>query len=666
MGIQKWCLIVIGCFSLTWGQENLFEDPSFEQQGSGWNFQTIDETEGTIDYTADAARTGDYGAEINVTQIDAEDWHVQLNTPTEWDAEAGKKYHLTFYAKCDAGQSIHVSVHTGSDQTYMTGHNFALNDEWQEIEVYYTSDVEGTGNLRFNIFVGKATGTYYFDDFSLVQINEVNPGEVTLPEQGAYETGIYRNLFAEIGKTEAQIDEKVDGAFQSLFHGDEENEAIYFEVENDMAFIKAIDSDDIRSEGLSYGMMIAVQLDKKEEFDKIWKFSKTHSQHQEGPRKGYFAWQISPNPPYSKIDDNTAPDGDEYFAMALFFASHRWGDGEGIFDYSAEANQILHDMLHLEERNGGVEQGLTNMFDLEEKKIVFVPKDDMATYTDPSYHLPAFYKLWAQWADEDKQFWAEAADTSREFLKRAMHETTGLTTDYMTFEGQPKATDFNMLSHHFAYDSWRVGMNIGFDCHWFGNAGWQPQQVNKLLNFFHNHETQPYKSVYNQEGDTLEVDGGNWHSTGLIAGNGAAVLAATDSIAWNFVFELWETPTPTGPYRYYDGMLYMMSILHASGKFRIWPPDDVSIEQSAANKAASSTGFNVSFQKNVLRISSRGAKESGTTVSLFTPAGKRVFEKRVNDITRGFSIDCSGFAKGMYYVSMKSADQTSVRKAFIK
>ncbi|MGB7745380.1 MAG: hypothetical protein WBL41_21615, partial [Terracidiphilus sp.] len=29
------------------------------------------------------------------------------------------------------------------------------------------------------------------------------------------------------------------------------------------------------------------------------------------------------------------------------------------------------------------------------------------------------------------------------------------------------------------------------------------------------------------------------------------------------------TPVPSGDYRYYDGMLYLMSMMHASGEFRV-------------------------------------------------------------------------------------------------
>ena len=39
-----------------------------------------------------------------------------------------------------------------------------------------------------------------------------------------------------------------------------------------------------------------------------------------------------------------------------------------------------------------------------------------------------------------------------------------------------------------------------------------------------------------------------------------------------FVDALWNTPTPYGEQRYYDGMLYLMSLMHLSGNFKIWGP----------------------------------------------------------------------------------------------
>jgi oligosaccharide reducing-end xylanase len=51
-------------------------------------------------------------------------------------------------------------------------------------------------------------------------------------------------------------------------------------------------------------------------------------------------------------------------------------------------------------------------------------------------------------------------------------------------------------------------------------------------------------------------------------------LSATHPRSKMFVDALWNVPVPYGQWRYYDGMLYMLSMLHCSGNFRIWPPQE--------------------------------------------------------------------------------------------
>ena len=68
---------------------------------------------------------------------------------------------------------------------------------------------------------------------------------------------------------------------------------------------------------------------------------------------------------------------------------------------------------------------------------------------------------------------------------------------------------------------------------------------------------------------------GSSHSTGLVSMNAVASLAATKAHARQFVEALWDLTVPTGLCRYYDGMLYMLALLHCSGEFRIYPPRNV-------------------------------------------------------------------------------------------
>jgi oligosaccharide reducing-end xylanase len=37
-----------------------------------------------------------------------------------------------------------------------------------------------------------------------------------------------------------------------------------------------------------------------------------------------------------------------------------------------------------------------------------------------------------------------------------------------------------------------------------------------------------------------------------------------------FLRAAWDVAIPTGQYRYYDGCLYMLSLLHLSGKFNLF------------------------------------------------------------------------------------------------
>src|SRR5690348_12634283 len=91
--------------------------------------------------------------------------------------------------------------------------------------------------------------------------------------QGAYATGHYRNLFAENGHSQTEIQQKIDSAFQQLFHGNLTNETVYYDDGSNsngpLAYITDIKHNDVRTEGLSYGMIIAVELNKKAEFDAL-------------------------------------------------------------------------------------------------------------------------------------------------------------------------------------------------------------------------------------------------------------------------------------------------------------------------------------------------------------------------------------------------------------
>ena len=78
----------------------------------------------------------------------------------------------------------------------------------------------------------------------------------------------YRNVFAEAGIDAALVQEKTAACFEEIFYGPDR---FYHEFGEDMAYMEDTGNHDARTEGMSYGMMMCVQLDMKEEFDRLWK-----------------------------------------------------------------------------------------------------------------------------------------------------------------------------------------------------------------------------------------------------------------------------------------------------------------------------------------------------------------------------------------------------------
>jgi len=373
--------------------------------------------------------------------------------------------------------------------------------------------------------------------------------------EGAYHSGSYRNLLLDFGYNEDEISERVEHTWQLLF-GEHEATRIYYPVGPNMGYMYDTGNHDVRTEGMSYGMMMAVQLNRKDVFDRLWRWTYKHMFMHAGENAGYFAWSC--NTDGSKRAYGPAPDGEEYFALALLFASHRWGDEEPPLDYGAKARELLHVCLHKGEDGIGYP-----MWNPDNHLIKFIPN---CAFSDPSYHLPHFYALFAQWANEpDRPFWRKAASASREYLKLACHPVTGLAPEYAYFDGTPNGE--NGFGDFFS-DSYRVAANVGLDAAWFGTSDWMREETDRIQAFFADKHPEDYRR-YTIAGEPFEEK--SLHPVGLVATNAMASLAHPEGPhAKACVDQFWRTPVRTGDRRYYDNCLYLFAMLALSGRFRIW------------------------------------------------------------------------------------------------
>ncbi len=414
----------------------------------------------------------------------------------------------------------------------------------------------------------------------------LNPRTPLVPSSsGGLATGSYRNLFVEAGHSEAEVEAKLRQVFDDVFKG---KNRCYFEAGKDMAYISDLKNKDVRTEGMSYGMMIAVQFDRKDIFDRLWRWSKKYMQMQDGPMKGYFRWSCKPDG--TPNANGPASDGELYYITSLIFASNRWGNS-GEIDYLKEAQYIL-DCIQPRQTEFTMRRGMdgkrlekpvttkrtVSLIDPETDLITFVPG---AAFTDPSYHIPAFYEVWARYAEDGRaSYWRECARKSREYLHKSMHPMTGLNDDYNNFDGTPLHNN-RLLGDCFRYDSWRVPMNIALDYSWScSDKVWQQNYGHTIQNFFFSKGIDTYLDQYNTDGTLPQqiLPAGSHqpklrHSIGLMASLAASSIMCSHPKSYDFIDRLWEAdhkPDADGYFdAYYDGLLRLFAFMHLSGHYRV-------------------------------------------------------------------------------------------------
>ena len=362
----------------------------------------------------------------------------------------------------------------------------------------------------------------------------------------------YPNLLAAAGIDPKDIQKRIEETIHTIF--DHPENRFYFESGEDAGYLMDTGNYDARSEGMSYGMMMAVQMDRQDLFDRFWTFSKRYMYNETGKYAGYFAWSVKPDG--TRNSDGPAPDGEEYFAMALFFASARWGDGKPPYDYAAQARDILRHAVHQPE----IVKGGNAMWDPETALIRFIPE---SPFSDPSYHLPHFYDRFALLSDEaDRPFWRRAAQASRAYLTKACHPVTGLAAEYAHYDGTPETT----RGHgDFFSDAYRVAMNIGLDSAWNGQRPAYKTIADNLQTFLWDQE--PYMT-YTIDGTPKQPPA--LHPTAVIATTAAASLATDTPLSREWVLKFWHTPPRRGERRYYDNCLYFFCLLMLAGEYKAY------------------------------------------------------------------------------------------------
>jgi oligosaccharide reducing-end xylanase len=385
-----------------------------------------------------------------------------------------------------------------------------------------------------------------------------------------------------LGLTPTIINNRLRQAIDTLYHGDTDNQRIYFDsedfyttVSNDIvcdfsranegtACIRDLFHNDIRTEGLGLGMLVSVMLNHREEFDRLWRYSTLKLRIPTGTREGFFNsfCDISDTEKEKCLD----PYGLEQFVMALIVAHQRWGSTDSAHpNYEADALALFALMRHKVTDNGGIVDGVTDSFDGTAMLVYNVPDNGGLQFQRTALSNPGYFDIWAMAAQDS--FFSNAALAARDFLSRAAHPITGLYPIAANFDGSPRQG-----YSKFAAAAFRVHLNLVIDTLW-GNPsieqkGYQTDIVNKMLSFFSKEGIDTYGSDYSIDGKTKNVPD---HAVELVMANAVIAAISNSPDRKNYIDAAWKLPPPEGDARYYAGLMYLVGNLILAGQFKLCP-----------------------------------------------------------------------------------------------
>ena len=223
------------------------------------------------------------------------------------------------------------------------------------------------------------------------------------------------------------------------------------------------------SEGIAYGMLMAVYLDDQSLFDDLWKYEQLFLDD-----KGLMDWYISGDGK-TRLGTGAATDADEDMAFALLMADKQWG-GMGSLGKSY--------MQHAREQIDKVWKN-----EVMDSKLI-LPGDGWGDWNviNVSYFAPSYYRVFAK-VDGNTAGWNAVIDTSYDVIKASLNaanknEQNGLVPAWCNSQGQPNPAAFKEGSPtNYQYDSCRTPFRVGLDWCWTGETRAQ-EYVAKTSSFF--------------------------------------------------------------------------------------------------------------------------------------------------------------------------------------
>lgn len=204
-------------------------------------------------------------------------------------------------------------------------------------------------------------------------------------------------------------------------------------------------ADSTVSEGIAYGMLIAVMFDDQPLFDDFWSYAQLFFN-----KSGLMDWYIAPDG-NSRLGVGAATDADEDMAWALVMAHRQWG-GPQHQRYLDAAKRVIEAIY-------------TTEVDHDEWPNLLIPGDDWRgrDVFNPSYFAPNQFRVFGEITGQ-RASWERVIDTGYRVLFRSLDPAlgnvdNGLVPAWCTSNGEPVEA-FPGAQTNYQYDSARTPFRL--------------------------------------------------------------------------------------------------------------------------------------------------------------------------------------------------------------
>jgi endo-1,4-beta-D-glucanase Y len=335
-----------------------------------------------------------------------------------------------------------------------------------------------------------------------------------------------------------------------------------FVMSNPTRVVRPENGNDTVSEGIGYGMLLAVYTGDKTLFDGLYAYWTSHSAG--GNASTLMTWCIPAGGGSCPATGGSATDADEDVAWALIQAGKQWGG-----TYAASALAMIKQIFSADIDGGtGIPKGGSNY--------------SSPNPTNPSYFAPAYYRVFATLDSGDN--WTNVVAASYTALNSIANTFGGgLVPAWCSGNCAQIASNGGVDDTRYQYDSHRVPWRIGIDACWNGGSTQAASAKAFLLsntNFFVGKAMNGIGRVVDiyQMGGIINSDAApNSMSAVGSAGVGAMANAASNANAkafldraYRFILDASYTSDPasqTKGYTYFNASVGLMTAFTMSGNF---------------------------------------------------------------------------------------------------